>query len=493
MKSSILKKCTSTLLVLIIASWVSPICAFEDTEDDVTNEFADSENEFEEDSDVRLSAKGLELSGFLEIEQGGHIGKRGAQDRDWVMENKRIRLKTSGNSEAGKYFLKFDIVNDGVEKKQEVEIREARLLFSPLEWVDVSAGTQVSTWGVSDMLYINDLFPKNWVANFLGRDTEALKESSNSIRVTSYFGISSGIDMVYHPDFTPDITPTGCRFSIYDPNTDSLIQNTDKCGEDFSTSQQTGEYSHGEFATRWFYKSGSHEFALYTYTGYFKNPKGQQWIDSDEDATGNTDYLQTNGYTKRMSYYPKLNVYGLSAEGQLGPGIYSFETGYYDSREDRNGDNPFIENPFWKILTGYKMDVDAHLTIGVQWYAEIMEKYSSYEKSIISMLKHFHSITGEQAKNQDAYKYRKKHLQNTYTLRLTYKTMQERLWINFFGYHRPQDHDAFYKLDTNYQLDNNIYVIAGLNIFEGSDNYKSRDFGMLKKDDNAFIRLKYTF
>lgn len=507
MKMSKFKTYLSVVLFLFIANFGLPVFANDDTEDDINSEFesesnTDTPDEFSQQSDEFNDETGsnenagpieLKFSGFLEIEQGGHIGKKGAQDRDWVMENKRFRLKTSGNSDAGKYFVKLDVINDSIEKKQEIDVQEARLLFSPMEWMDVSVGTQVSTWGVADMLYINDLFPKNWVANFLGRDTEALKESSNALRVTSYFGLSSGIDMVYHPDFSPDITPVGCRFSVYDPNTDSLVKNTDTCGEKFSTSQQTGEYSHGEFASRWFYKSGSHEFAFYTYTGYFKNPKGQQWADSSGNATGNTDYRQQNGYTTRMSYYPELNVYGLSAEGQMGPGIYSFETGYYDSREDRDGDNPYIENSFWKVLVGYKLDLSAHLTVGAQWYSELMEKYEEYENALADMLAYNYSETKEQAKERDTYKYRKEKVQNTYTLRLTYKTLQERLWINFFGYHRPQDHDAFYKLDTSYQMDNNIYLIAGVNIFEGSNNYISRDFGMLKNDDNAFVRLKYTF
>lgn len=506
MIASIFKSYLSILLILIMTGWALPALSFEESEEDISSEFesdnegekdefAEESGEFNDDSDDNEDSalSGLKFSGFFEIEQGGHFGKKGAQDRNWVMENKRIRLKTSGDSDAGKYFLKFDFVNDSVENKQDVEIQEARLIFSPMEWMDISVGTQVSTWGVSDMLYINDLFPKNWVANFLGRDMEALKESSNALRITSYFGMSSGIDLVYHPDFSPDITPTGCRFSIYDPNTDALVKNTDSCGEDFSSSQQTGEYAHGEFASRWFYKAGSHEVAFYTYTGFFKNPKGQQLADSNGNATGITDYTQATSGQRVMAYYPKLNVYGLSAEGQMGPGIYSFESGYYDSREDRDGDNPYIENSFWKVLAGYKLDMSAHLTVGVQWYAEMMEKYSEYEATLVDMLIHGGATSEASAKKMDTYTYKKEKVQNTYTLRLTYKVMQERLWVNFFGYHRPEDRDAFYKIDTSYQMDNALYIIGGVNIFEGSDHYISREFGMLKNDDNAFVRLKYTF
>lgn len=506
MKKSLIKIYLSVFLTLFsLGVSAQAVFAFEETEEDISREFGGDDTEeidefgeeaddFSDDSDTSESEEdhSLEISGFIEVEHGGHVGQVGVQNRNTVMENQRIQLKTSGDSKFGKYYLKVDFANDGVEDQQQVKLQEARWVTSPLEWIDLSIGNQVSTWGVADMLYINDLFPKNWVANFLGRETETLKTSSNSLRVTSYFGMSSGIDLVYHPEFSPDITPTGCRFAVYDPNTDALIKNTDSCGENFSSLQALDQYKQGELASRWFYKTGSHEIAFYTYSGYFKNPKGLQWVDSNGEATQNTQYNQQLGYQSRMAYYPKLHVYGISAEGQMGAGIYSFESGYYNSMEDQDGDNPMIENSFWKVLAGYRLDFSASLTVGVQWYAEVMEKYSAYEDGLINMLV-AGGATAASAKEQDTYKYRKEKIQNTYTLRLTYKAMQERLWINFFGYQRPEDRDAFYKLDTKYQMDNNLYLIAGLNIFEGSKDYISREFGMLERDDNAFVRVKYTF
>ena len=54
--------------------------------------------------------------------------------------------------------------------------------------LDVKLGRQVLTWGTGDLLFLNDLFPKDWVSFFAGRDDEYLKAPSNTLRATQYNG-----------------------------------------------------------------------------------------------------------------------------------------------------------------------------------------------------------------------------------------------------------------------------------------------------------------
>ena len=89
--------------------------------------------------------------------------------------------------------------------------------------------------------------------------------------------------------------------------------------------------------------------------------------------------------------------------------------------------------------------------------------------------------------------YRKKEAHNTYTVRLTYKDQQETLWASVFTYYRPQDNDSFTRIDITKRLDNNFSVTLGAAIFTGKDHYEDREFGMLRHDDNIFVRLKYNF
>ncbi|MBF0350063.1 MAG: hypothetical protein HQM11_03485 [SAR324 cluster bacterium] len=471
---------------------------------------SDSANDLSGGFKAQSSAPRFELAGMLEIERGGRVDVDEDRDQDWTLDNIRVRVKSNGSSQSARYYLKLDFVQDSVIRETHVDIREARILFTPLNWMDISVGKQVSTWGVGDMLFINDLFPKNWVANFAGQEMEYLKDGSNSIRMTSYFGMSGGVDIVFHPQFAPDTTPDGCRFSIYNPNSmldptqPELMASAEYCDLDSTTGKN--KMTDSELATRWFFKVSDFEVSFYTYSGFYKNPKGLQWLDAEGKASGNSDPFQTHGYTALTSDYPGLNVLGFSLEGQLGNGILSWESGFYQSKDDLDGEELFIENSSVKNLIGYRLDLSASVFIGFQWYAELMQNYDSYEESILALYQtQYQAIMAAQgqtvsaqeamdwAREQELFKYRREEIQNTYTLRLTLKFMQETLFLNTFVYERPEDHDRFVKLDIKKQMDNALSFALGVNLFEGDDHYLSREFAMLKQDDNAFVRMNYQF
>jgi hypothetical protein len=63
--------------------------------------------------------------------------------------------------------------------------------------------------------------------------------------------------------------------------------------------------------------------AIYYYNGFYKNPKSLK-----------IGILASNNQAGLLPYYSRLNVYGYSSEGQVGPGILSFETGYNYSKDD---------------------------------------------------------------------------------------------------------------------------------------------------------------
>jgi hypothetical protein len=69
--------------------------------------------------------------------------------------------------------------------------------------MDVKLGRQILTWGTGDLIFINDLFPKDWISFFIGRDTDYLKAPSDAIKV-SLFGEQANLDIVYTPQFDSD-------------------------------------------------------------------------------------------------------------------------------------------------------------------------------------------------------------------------------------------------------------------------------------------------
>ncbi len=427
-----------------------------------TNIFADDfEDEFASEASSGAAARSdFEFYGAIELEQGYQVSDAGAlkaAKRDIVMANRRFKLKAMKTNDRGGLYAKIDFVRDDVTDYSFVDFRELRLQYKVADWMDLSVGKQVSTWGVGDMLFINDLFPKNWQANFMGRDMEYMKDSSTSVRVTNYFGPVTW-DIVYTPKFAPDTVPTGCHLSTYDPNSGAIItmpSSYDCNAENTASGRVNNNSEDGEWATQIKTTISGLDFALYGYHGFYKNPRNMAGTPGSMAA-----------------YYPRLNVYGASMEGQIGPGILTWEYGYYDNRE-QDIDNPLIENDMHKYLVGYKIDLTGQLTIGTQVYGEYMTDYDAYKKA-------YGTKPGIKKENQ-----------LTYTLRVMYKAQQETLFFNLFSYIRPDDKDSFTKLDVTKRLDNNFSVVLGASIFTGKDGYEAREFGSHRNDDLVYVRFKY--
>jgi len=444
-------------------------------QDDFADEFAQ-----EAEGSAQMAPLGLEFSGFLSFERTGRLDKNSDYEGDWLHNQTRLRLQTSKSNDLGSFNAKFDLVEDGVRKTSRVEIREAKITLTPIDWVDLNLGKQVNTWGVGDMLFINDLFPKNWNAMFLGQDMEFMKNPANSYRMSVYLGPLTW-DLVSHPEFAPDTTPNGCVLAVYNPNSlmdpdqPTIAQNSASCDQEPAAEVRNGGYDQGELANRLKAQMGGFELAIYSYRGFYKNPQGMALVDGE-----------------LKPIYPRLETKGLSLEGQLGPGILSMEAGAYDSKDDPEGVDPLIANSVNKGLIGYRLDLSSHLMVGMQLYQEQMQDYDGYEAGILGMYQQM-GLTQAQAMEQAAYKYRREEVQNTHTLRLTFKAQQDTLWINLFAYSRPEDRDSFYKLDITKRLNDQMQLVMGANLFEGDENYPDREFGMLADQDNGFLRLQYNF
>ena len=128
-------------------------------------------------------------------------------------------------------------------------------------------GRQVLTWGTGDLVFLNDLFPKDWVSFFAGREDEYLKAPSNAIRATWYSDVVN-VDVAWTPVFEPDEYLTGERFSFFSPLAGQRIAPNPP----LSGIEPDKDIDNGEVAVRFFKTSGSTEMALYAYRGFFHQP-----------------------------------------------------------------------------------------------------------------------------------------------------------------------------------------------------------------------------
>ncbi|MHC4430463.1 MAG: hypothetical protein ACYTBS_01360 [Planctomycetota bacterium] len=389
----------------------------------------------------------VEIHGFYEI-RGGYRTRKDEYEKDMSIMENRFQLDLYSYLDWGDIRFKGDAYGDLVTEKGYFDMREANIFLRPLDYMDLKAGRQILTWGTGDLIFINDLFPKDWQSFFIGRDTEYLKAPSDAAKV-SLFGDEANLDIVYTPRFDHDRFISGERISYWNSNLGRLagqdaIVHTDKPNEWFRDS---------EIAGRLYKNIENYELAFYGYLGYWKSPGGQT-------------------PTRSQATFPDLNVYGTSLRGSVGKGIGNVEFGYYESADDQSGRNALVNNSEMRYLIGYSQEIGRDLTMAVQYYLEQMLDYGRYKNSLTS------------GPARDEYR----HLT---TLRLTKLLMNQNLRCSLFTYYSPSDKDVYMRPNVNYKVSDNLAVEAGANVFFG--DYPNTFFGQFQNNTNIYTSLRYSF
>ena len=392
------------------------------------------------------------ITGSLEMRAGARLRKDPVSDNGTLGEL-RLQLQNRGKVGDWNYRLTSDLLYDSEAESHRIDfrsgtgwidLREATLGGQLNDHLDLKLGRQTVTWGTGDLLFINDLFPKDWQSFLLGRDEEYLKAPGNSARI-NFFSDVFNLDAVVSPRFDPDRFITGERLSYFDSDSGDLV------GQNAIVSPTVSTGS--EFAMRAHRLIGNAEVALYFYDGYWKSPAGQT-----------LDGLAT---------FPKLKVTGASwRQPGLGGIVYS-EIGHYTSKEDRSGTNPRVRNSETRWLLGYERELGQDLTGSFQYYAEQRSGHSAF----ISQLSE-----GPTAPD------RTRHL---LTMRLTKFAMMQNLQLSLFTFWSPTDRDGYLRPNVLYKIDDNWSVGGGANLFFGTE--QSTFFGQFENNTNAYVFGKYSF
>ncbi len=286
----------------------------------------------------------------------------------------------------------------------------------------------------------------------MGRDDEYLKAPSDAFKMSLFTNIAN-IDIVYTPRFDSDRSPCGKRLSYYNR---SLGR---RAGEDAisETDKPDKWFEDDEWAARLYKMLGGVELAAYAYQGFWKGPSG---MDPD---TG-------------KALFTELNVYGASIRGQIASGIANLEVGYYDSRDDKDGDNTLTDNSQFRILGGYERDlpeIARDFKVGVQYYVEHIMDYDEYEQNL---------PWGAKAADEN---------RHVITLRLTRQFMNQNLTLSLFTYYSPTDSDAYLRPNAQYKIDDHWTAVIGGNVFTGSEDHTF--FAQFEKNSNIYAGLRYGF
>ena len=330
-----------------------------------------------------------------------------------------------------------------------VDLREANLAASPLDFLDLKIGRQILTWGTGDLVFINDLFPKDWNALLIGRDMAYLKAPSDAAKASIYTEWVN-LDLIYTPRFDADRFPDRRRVSSWDPMLSRLA------GQDAVVTVDTRSawFDEAEYAARLYGRIGALEWAAYGYRGYWKSPAGMN---------------PTNG----EATFPALGVYGASFRGPLAGGIASVEGGWYDAVDDREGRDPFSRNGEIRALVGYERELVSELTLGVQYYLEHMQHHDRHLAGL---------PPGAPRPEAD---------RHVVTARLTMLSLSQRLTSSIFAFYSPSDEDGYVRPRVRYAFDDHLTAEIGGNLLFGQDPYTF--FGQLRRNTNVYSAVRWAW
>lgn len=293
----------------------------------------------------------IEFASALDVRGEFRMSEAPVQD-DTSLGEARLQLEAGIQGDVSiliKADLLYDIVpssrgNDLERGHGWIDLREANIHLSPTDWMDAKAGRQILTWGKGDLLFINDLFPKDWQSFFVGRKNDYLKSPSDAVLLSVFPGFLDNLDIAYTPRFDPDRFITGQGISYWNPILGHPAGENDVVEADVPDEW----FDEAEISVRAARTIGNVETDIFFYDGFWKSPAG---LDP----------------TRGVPVFPELSVYGASCQGSFADGILTLDAGYYNSRDDSAGDDPFVPNSEIRGLLGYEKEVAHNLIVGMQY------------------------------------------------------------------------------------------------------------------------------
>ncbi|MBI3754479.1 MAG: hypothetical protein HY266_10640 [Deltaproteobacteria bacterium] len=392
----------------------------------------------------------FDLHGFVQGDYSYRTADTGCSGgvcgRYWLLAEERFQLSPSYEDQSGIFAAKakLDLFHDAAIKRDfDATFREAYVTFQG-SGADAKIGRQMVTWGLGDLVFINDVFPKDWTAFIIGRPVEYLKKGVDGAKFGIYNDVLNG-ELIIIPFFEPDTIPDS-NILIYYPFPAPAVN---------KTVEPNTQMSNTEVALKLYRTVMEWDSAIYFYDGFYRSPAAHM------DTPSSVTY-----------YYPRLKVYGASTQGSAFGGVVSLEAGYYDS-EDKDGADPEIENSQMRYLIAFQKAFAGDFTAGVQYYGEKMMQHGEYVRTLPSGLP------------------QKDETRELYSIRLTQLLRYQTIKLSLFTFYSVTDKDYFINPEIRYSITDNLWAILGANLFDGEHLYTF--LGQFRRDNNVYWTMRYEF
>ncbi|MFZ2301040.1 MAG: hypothetical protein WAW10_04100 [Gallionella sp.] len=383
------------------------------------------------------------LSGFMQQNTAFNTAGQNPDGRHYKWLEERAQIKLDATGDAWRLLVKGDLAYDHLGRQDESELREGYIDYVGGNW-DLRLGRQIITWGLGDLVFVNDFFPKDHEALFAGRPLEYLKRGVDAVKLGAYPEFAS-FELVLAPNFRESRISDANRFRLYDPMPAVVNRETVKPGQ-------------GDIGLRAYRDVAGYDAALYWYRGFQRTPS----MRPDNMAAT----------TKITYFYPRLSVYGASLSGRAGEGVLSLEAAYYDSHDDRAGNDFAVPNSQTRLLAGYQIQPAEDTSLGFQYYAEAMHDYGAYRVALPTNF----PID--------------KRWSHTVTARLTQLFLHQTLRLSAYASYNASNGDHFVNPELRYSFTDKVWGAIGANFFGGKP---WGSFGQLSRDDNVYLQVRYEF
>ncbi|TXT25225.1 MAG: Uncharacterized protein FD134_1141 [Gallionellaceae bacterium] len=383
------------------------------------------------------------LSGFLQQNTAFNTAGQNPDGRHYKWLEERVQLKLDAAGDAWRLLAKGDLAYDHLGRRDESELREGYIDYAGGNW-DLRLGRQVITWGLGDLVFVNDFFPKDHEALFAGRPLEYLKRGVDAVKLGAYPEFAS-FELVVAPGFRESRIPDANRFWFYDPMPTITNREIVKPGQ-------------GDIGLRAYRDIAGYDVALYLYRGFQRTPSMRP---DNMTAPASITY-----------FYPKLSICGASLSGRAGEGVLSLEAAYYDSHDDRAGSDFAVPNSQTRLLAGYQIQPVEDMTLGLQYYAELMHDYGAYLAALSA------GFPAEERWN------------HAVTARLTQFFLHQTLRFSAYASYNASNGDHFANPELRYSFTDKVWGAVGANFFGGKP---WGQFGQMSRDDNLYLQVRYEF